>query len=102
VLIHSAAGGVGIAAIQLSQEKKARVLASVGSDQKIKYLEDNFGVQTFNYKKSGYEQLLSKYKSKVSFVLDTVGPSILSFHTQLLSYKGKIQNIGLLDRKSVV
>ena len=34
VLIHSGAGGLGLAAIVLVQRRKARVLTTVGSDQK--------------------------------------------------------------------
>jgi NADPH:quinone reductase-like Zn-dependent oxidoreductase len=100
VLIHSAAGGVGIAAIQISLAAKAQVLASVGSNEKVKYLKDNFNVQVYNYKDGAYQNLLKEHKSKVTFVLDTVGPSILNLHSQLMSYGGKIQNIGLLGGAS--
>lgn len=44
VLIHSAAGGVGIAAIQLAQYKKADVFVTVGTDDKREYLAKNFGI----------------------------------------------------------
>ncbi|MCJ1449246.1 MAG: hypothetical protein MMC23_009766 [Stictis urceolatum] len=38
VLIHSAAGGVGLAAIQLAKLKKAEIFATVGTDEKRDYL----------------------------------------------------------------
>ncbi|OQE88936.1 hypothetical protein PENNAL_c0015G05170 [Penicillium nalgiovense] len=44
VLIHSAAGGVGIAAIQLAQYKKADVFVTVGTADKREYLAKNFGI----------------------------------------------------------
>ena len=39
VLIHAAAGGVGLAAVQLAQRAGAEVFATVGSAEKRKYLE---------------------------------------------------------------
>ncbi|KAI0441390.1 putative polyketide synthase [Xylaria telfairii] len=44
VLIHSAAGGVGIAAIQLAQYKKCDVFVTVGTDDKREFLSKNFGI----------------------------------------------------------
>jgi NADPH:quinone reductase-like Zn-dependent oxidoreductase len=44
VLIHSACGGVGLAAIQVAQMAKAVVYTSVGSDDKVAYLQKEFGI----------------------------------------------------------
>ncbi|KAF2993299.1 putative PKS-like protein biosynthetic cluster, partial [Neopestalotiopsis sp. 37M] len=44
VLIHSAAGGVGIAAIQLAKFKKADIYVTVGTEDKRKFLADKFGI----------------------------------------------------------
>ncbi|TAQ85507.1 hypothetical protein B7494_g6164 [Chlorociboria aeruginascens] len=45
VLIHSGAGGVGIAAIQVAQEAGAEVFTTVSSEDKKKYLVERFGLQ---------------------------------------------------------
>ncbi|PLB47412.1 putative polyketide synthase [Aspergillus steynii IBT 23096] len=45
VLIHSAAGGVGIAAIQLAQMMGAEIFATVGTDEKKQYLVKTFGLR---------------------------------------------------------
>lgn len=44
VLIHSAAGGIGIACIQLCQHVGAEIYVTVGNDEKRKFLIDNFGI----------------------------------------------------------
>ena len=44
VLIHSAAGGLGLAAIQIAQMLGAEVFATVGTDAKKKYLVDECGL----------------------------------------------------------
>ncbi|KAF2188519.1 PKSKA1 [Zopfia rhizophila CBS 207.26] len=51
VLIHSAAGGVGIASIQLAQYVGAKVFATVSSPEKRQFLQTTFGLsddQIFN------------------------------------------------------
>ncbi|TVY84105.1 Highly reducing polyketide synthase FUM1 [Lachnellula suecica] len=44
ILIHSACGGVGIASIQIAQMVGAKVFATVGNVEKVKYLVDSFGI----------------------------------------------------------
>jgi NADPH:quinone reductase-like Zn-dependent oxidoreductase len=44
VLIHSAAGGIGISCIQVCQYIGAEVYATVGSDEKRKFLVDTFEI----------------------------------------------------------
>ena len=47
VLVHSAAGGVGQAAVQIARRRGARVIASVGSPEKREYLRQRYGVSDF-------------------------------------------------------
>ncbi|WQF80921.1 Putative Acyl transferase domain superfamily, phosphopantetheine binding ACP domain, thiolase [Colletotrichum destructivum] len=44
ILIHSACGGVGIAAIQLARMAGAVIYTTVGSEEKIRYLMDTFEI----------------------------------------------------------
>ncbi|RAL12642.1 polyketide synthase fmaB [Aspergillus homomorphus CBS 101889] len=44
VLIHSAAGGVGIACIQLALYAGAEIYVTVGTDEKRRYLHETFGI----------------------------------------------------------
>lgn len=43
VLIHSACGGIGLAAIQVCQMLGAEIFATVGSEQKVQYLINTIG-----------------------------------------------------------
>lgn len=43
-MIHSACGGVGIAAIQLAQMIGAEIFTTVGNDEKVKFLMESFGL----------------------------------------------------------
>jgi SAM-dependent methyltransferase len=44
ILIHSAAGGVGLAAIQLATMAGAHIYATVGNEDKARYLNETFGL----------------------------------------------------------
>jgi NADPH:quinone reductase-like Zn-dependent oxidoreductase len=44
VLIHSASGGIGIAAIQVSQMIGATIYATVSNDEKAQHLEQHYGI----------------------------------------------------------
>ncbi|KAJ4296344.1 hypothetical protein N0V90_006389 [Kalmusia sp. IMI 367209] len=48
VLIHSGAGGVGIAAIQIAQQAGAEVYTTVSTEEKKQYLVDTFGLNPAN------------------------------------------------------
>lgn len=44
VLIHSATGGVGLAAIQIAQHIGAEIIATVGAPEKRQFLKENYGL----------------------------------------------------------
>ncbi|KAK4495159.1 hypothetical protein PRZ48_013486 [Zasmidium cellare] len=46
VLIHSACGGVGLAALEVARHLGASVYCTVGSKRKIQYLMDNYGIDS--------------------------------------------------------
>ncbi|KAL9616663.1 MAG: hypothetical protein Q9160_008486 [Pyrenula sp. 1 TL-2023] len=57
VLVHSAAGGVGIACIQLCRFIGAEIYATVGSDEKRTFLANTFGVpssRVFNSRSTSF------------------------------------------------
>lgn len=56
VLIHSAAGGIGISSIQLAQYKGAEIYVTVGTEDKRKFLHDSFGIP--------YERMFSSRSTK--------------------------------------
>lgn len=57
VLIHSACGGIGIAAIQICRVVGAQVFVTVGSDEKVEYLMKSFDIprdRIFNSRSSEF------------------------------------------------
>lgn len=75
VLVLGAAGGVGIATVQLAKAMGARVIAAASSDEKLAFAKDNGADETVNY---STEDLKAKVKELtggkgVDVVYDPVG-----------------------------
>ena len=75
VLIHSAAGGVGLAAVQLAKAAGARVFATVSNDAKAGLVKDNGADTVINYAKEKFaDEVLRLTDGRgVDLVLDAVG-----------------------------
>jgi NADPH2:quinone reductase len=75
VLVHSAAGGVGLAAVQLARAAGARVLGTVSSDAKARLVQEHGADAVINYatQKFADEALRLTDGRGVDLVLDAVG-----------------------------
>ncbi|CAF4138687.1 unnamed protein product [Rotaria socialis] len=85
VLIHSAAGGIGQAAIQLSQYIGANVICTVGSNEKREFLKKTYGCTQFANSHSTEE-----WKSDVQKLTNGQGADVV-----LNSLKGDAIKAGL-------
>ena len=100
ILIHSAAGGVGTALIQLLEDKGVNIIAKTGSDSKFEYLR-NQGVQhIINYNKGDYSKqvkgILVNERLDVSF--NPVGGSTSKKDWKLLAPTGALLLFGGSER----
>jgi NADPH:quinone reductase len=100
VLIHSAGGGVGLAAIQIAHDIGATVVATCGTKEKIEKLESLGVSHIHNYREQPLETLVDEYDSNINLILDTIGGSALKVHLSLLSTGGRLLLIGLLGGAS--
>jgi NADPH2:quinone reductase len=74
ILVHAAAGGVGLGIVQLALWKKCNIIAIAGSDEKLSFLK-SLGVQhTINYKTEDIYQKIrdSGFYKKIDFIFDSV------------------------------
>lgn len=60
VLIHSACGGIGIAAIQIAKTVGAEIFTTVGNEEKVQYLVDTFQIPRERIFNSRNTSFLSK------------------------------------------
>ena len=75
VLVHSAAGGVGIVAVQLAKVAGARVIGTVSSDAKKQLVKDHGADAVINYTTEKFaDEVLKLTEGKgVDLILDAVG-----------------------------
>ncbi len=100
VLVHAAAGGVGIALCQMALAKGCEVFATAGSDAKIDFL-NNLGVQhAVNYSERDYStaflQTLGKAKLDASF--NSLAGKSIPADMKLLGPGGKMVIYGAASR----
>lgn len=102
ILIHAAAGGVGQAAIMLSQMVKAEVFVTVGSTEKKDFLMNRYGIpedHIFSSRDTTFEQELMDITSQrgVDVVLNSTAGDILQRSWQCLAPFGRFLEIGQRD-----
>nr|ALQ32960.1 putative polyketide synthase [Fusarium scirpi] len=102
ILIHSACGGVGIATIQLAQMAGAKIYATVSSEEKIKYLEDNFGLDRsciFNSRNESFvNDLMQKTNGEgVDLALNSLSGELLHATWKCIAPFGRMLEIGKRD-----
>jgi NADPH:quinone reductase-like Zn-dependent oxidoreductase/surfactin synthase thioesterase subunit/SAM-dependent methyltransferase/acyl carrier protein len=100
VLIHSAMGGVGQAAIQLCKWKKATVIATAGSEDKRKILKEKYGAAFVADSRSTTwaDEIRSFTKGKgVTVVLNSLSGENIMRGISLLQAGGRFIEIGKRD-----
>ncbi|KAI1083471.1 PKSKA1 [Whalleya microplaca] len=109
ILIHSAAGGVGIAAVQLAQYAGAEVFATVSTDDKREFIKSTFGLsdhRIFYSRNTDFAgQILTATNGEgVDVVLNSLAGDMLNESFRILADGGIMVEIGkkdILDRNSL-
>ncbi|KAL2062583.1 hypothetical protein VTL71DRAFT_5655 [Oculimacula yallundae] len=102
VLVHAAAGGVGIAAIQLAQMIGAEIYCTVSNEEKTTYLIENFGIQRshiFNSRDSSFLPAILKATDGrgVDVVLNSLSGELLHASWKCVAEFGTFVEIGRRD-----
>jgi NADPH:quinone reductase-like Zn-dependent oxidoreductase len=97
VLIHSAAGGVGLASIQVCQYLGAEIYATAGSPEKRNFLSEQYGIpqerifSSRDIKFAAGIRFLSRGRG-VDFVLNSLTGELLDESWRLLADNGECTN----------
>lgn len=102
VLIHSAAGGLGQAAIRLSQRVGADIYVTVGSKRKREFITETFGIPDSNIFSSRNASFSSDIMERtggkgVDVVLNSLAGSLLQESFNCLSEFGRFVELGKRD-----
>nr|AFP89392.1 polyketide synthase [Cladosporium phlei] len=109
VLIHSAAGGVGISAIKLAQYKQAEIFVTVGTEDKRRFLESEFGIprsRMFSSRSTAFakEILAATGGRGIDVILNSLTGELLDETWRICADGGTMVEIGkrdILDRKQL-
>jgi len=97
VLIHAAAGGVGLAAVQMAKGAGAVVFGTAGSPEKVAFLKV-FGVDhPIDYRAEDFVEAVKTITDGegVDVILDSIGGQMLARDLRVLRPGGRIVSLGL-------
>lgn len=95
VLIHAAAGGVGLAAVQIAKAFGATVIATAGTQHKLDVAKSFGADYGINYKEDTWPQQvleLTPKKRGVDIVYDPVG--LIEKSTKCIAWNGRLLVVG--------
>ncbi|TVY85232.1 Highly reducing polyketide synthase FUM1 [Lachnellula suecica] len=102
VLIHSACGGVGIAAIQIAKMIGAEIFCTVGNPEKVQYLMENFNIprnRIFNSRDASFlPELMAETNGRgVDVALNSLSGELLHATWKCVAEFGIMVEIGKRD-----
>ncbi|MAW79259.1 MAG: alcohol dehydrogenase [Parvularcula sp.] len=91
VLVHAAAGGLGLAAVQLAKWRGARVISTAGTPEKRALALANGSAAAIDYRQDGWlEEVRNAAPDGVDLVVDPVGGDITLKSIKLLNWGGRL------------
>jgi NADPH2:quinone reductase len=98
-LVHGGSSGIGTTAIQLAHQFGARVIATVGSDEKAQACRDLGADLVVNYRTQDFvaEVLQATQKKGADLILDMVGGEYINRNLACLAMDGRLVMIAFLQ-----
>jgi NADPH2:quinone reductase len=96
LLVHAAAGGVGSSAVQIGKAIGARVIATVGSDEKMEFCLAQGADFALNYSDEKWTDEVKRITDGrgVDVIYDPVGSDIFDQSTRCIANEGRLLVIG--------
>lgn len=96
LLVHAAAGGVGLAAVQIGRALGARVIATASSEAKLALAREHGADEGVNYRQDGWHTRVLELTGGrgVDVVYDPVGGDTFHLSTKCIAFDGRIVIIG--------
>ena len=96
ILVHAAAGGVGLLLTQMAKMKKAKVIGTVSTEEKAKLAKQNGADNVIIYTKSDFEKEVKEITNGkgVDAVYDGVGKATFEKSLNCLKSRGMLVSFG--------
>lgn len=95
LLVHAAAGGVGLSATQIGKALGARVIATAGSEEKLQFCLSQGAEHALNYRDAAWVDAVKKITGRgADIVYDPVGGEVFDLSTKCIAPEGRLLVIG--------
>jgi putative PIG3 family NAD(P)H quinone oxidoreductase len=93
LLVHGGSSGIGTTAIQVARAMGARVITTVGTDEKAEFCRELGADVVVNYKQQDFAEVLRDDPADV--ILDIIGAKYLAPNVSVLATGGRLVIIGM-------
>jgi NADPH2:quinone reductase len=96
LLVHAAAGGVGLSAVQIGRALGARVLATAGSPAKLEVARAHGAAEAYDYSSPDWVERVKEATGGrgADVIYDPVGGEIFDLSTRCIAFSGRLLVIG--------
>lgn len=96
LLVHAAAGGVGLSATQIGKALGARVIGTAGSREKLDFCLSQGAERAISYRDDGWAEQVKKITGGrgADVIYDPVGGDIFDLSTKCIASEGRLLVIG--------
>ena len=96
LLVHSGAGGVGTAAVQIGRRCGATVIATAGSDDKLAVCRDAGADHVINYRRQDFVAEVKRLTGDrgADVIYDPVGGDVFDQSTRCIAWEGRLLVVG--------
>ncbi len=96
LLVHAAAGGVGLAAVQIGKAMGAKIIATAGSDDKLAFCKSQGADHAIGYRDESWVDRVKEITGGhgADVIYDPVGGDITGLSTKCIAWEGRLLIIG--------
>lgn len=96
LLVHAAAGGVGLAAVQIGAALGARVIGTAGTEDKLDLIREHGAEIAINYREEDWVARVKELTEGrgADVVYDPVGGDTFDLSTKCIAFEGRILIVG--------
>lgn len=104
VLVHGAAGGVGLAAVDLARHMGCKVIAASASDEKLAILEREYQPDAIVNVTGGFREKVKEITGGrgADIIYDPVGGDVFDESIRCIAFNGRILSIGFTSGRQPV
>ena len=96
LLVHAAAGGVGLSAMQIGKALGARIIATASSEEKLQFCLSQGAEHAINYKDPAWVDQVKQITNGLGadIIYDPVGGEVFDLSTKCIAPEGRLLVIG--------